>query len=331
MRHLFLFVAVAVASAAGAQQTVGSLVADGNSDATYSLIRACGYEEEVPDNSRDHSSAPFRHITQQEDAILGKPVFVFHIHAAIDDDRGLAGINDRQRNEIKTGPGSPASLVAQEGETLTMKWKFKLPQGMKTTTKFTHIHQLKGIDNATGTADVSLPLLTLTCYTSGNRQVLRLRYEDRTARGSDDQHTSTLKEVDLSPFFGEWVEAEEVARFGADGAYSIVIRRISDGKELLSYSDDDLDMWRTSSAGLRPKWGIYRYIGEDRAWQDQLRDEQLLFTDFSIVKGVPSALTRVEAGKSTAESSAAWNLDGSRRLADTPGIYIKNGKKYLKK
>lgn len=331
MRHLLFILAVCVTLSVRAQQAEGLLIADGDSDATYSLIRACGYEEEVPDSSRDHSSAPFQHITQQEDDILGKPVFVFHIHAATDDDRGLANITDRQRNEIKTGPKSPSSLVAQEGETLTMMWKFKLPSGMKTTTKFTHIHQLKGIDNATGTADVSLPLVTLTCYTSGSRQVLRLRYEDRTARDDADQNTSTLMEADLSAFLGQWVEAEEVARFGENGAYSIVIRRMSDGEEIFYYSNDALDMWRTSSAGLRPKWGIYRYIGEDRSWQDQLRDEQLLYADFSIVKEGSSDLRQVEVGWATGKTSATWNLDGRRHLTTAPGMYIRDGKKYLKK
>lgn len=331
MRKLILTLAASMPLAAMPQQTAGVLVADGNSEDTYRLIRSCGYEEEVPDNSRDHASAPFRHITQQKDDVLGKPVFVFHIHAAIDDDRGIANITDRQRNEIKTGPKSPASLVAQEGETLVMKWKFKLPAGMKTTTKFTHIHQLKGIDNKAGTADVGLPLMTLTCYTSGSRQVMRLRYEDRTARGGAAQNTSTLRETDLAPFLGQWVEAEEVARFGSNGAYRIVIRRISDGKELLNYSNNSLDMWRTSSAGLRPKWGIYRYIGEDRSWQGQLRDEQLLFADFSITKGEPSAVGHVAAEEAAGQASVAWGLDGMRRVPAMPGIYIRNGKKYIKK
>ena len=33
-----------------------------------------------------------------------------------------------------------------------------------------------------------------------------------------------------------------------------------------------MDMWRTDCTGLRPKWGIYRYLGENRSWQDRLRD-----------------------------------------------------------
>ena len=33
-------------------------------------------------------------------------------------------------------------------------------------------------------------------------------------------------------------------------------------------------MWRTDCTGLRPKWGIYRYLGENRSWQDRLRDEE---------------------------------------------------------
>lgn len=331
MRQLFLALAASLPLAAVSQQTAGILVADGNDADTYRLIRQCGYEEEVPDNSRDHSSAPFRHITQQEDDVLGRPVFVFHIHAMIDDDRGLADVTDRQRNEIKIGPKSPASLVAQEGETLVMKWKFKLPSGMKTTSKFTHIHQLKGIDNSAETADVALPLITLTCYTSGGRQVMRLRYDDRTAVDGTSHVTSTLQETDLAPFLGQWVEAEEVARFGGNGAYRITIRRISDGKELFAYSNDNLDMWRTSSAGLRPKWGIYRYIGENREWQTQLRDEQLLFADFSVVKGEPSALTLVGAVNAARHTSPAWRPDGVKGLPCMLGIYIRDGKKYLKK
>lgn len=258
----------------------GRLVADGKSD-TYQLIERSGYSHEAPDSSREHATKHFAHIQQVYDKALKKPVFVFHIHAGIDDDRGLPNITDRQRNEIKTDVKSPKSMVAQEGETMVISWKFLLPDGFQTTKKFSHIHQLKGIDNKEKTASVGQPLMTLTCYSKGNKgqQVLRLRYDDRNASGS-----VTLAEADLSDFLGQWVEVVETATFGAQGKYSLVIRRVKDGKVLLDYDNPSLDMWRTGARGLRPKWGIYRYLGKDRESQSLLRDEEIRFADFSIEK-----------------------------------------------
>lgn len=284
MTNIFRFFATGMLTVACCQTAFGQdgrLIADGNSDATYRLIRASGYNHEAPDSSRSHASKHFQHITQTMDKELGKPVFVFHIHANIDDDRGKAGITDRQRNEIKTDGKSPRNMVGQEGETITMRWKFKLPKGFITTKKFSHIHQLKGIDNKQGTAAVGAPLITLTCYSKGNKgmQVLRLRYDNRNADGS-----VTLVETDLAPLLGQWVEVEETATFGEKGSYSVVIRKVKGGGELFSYRNDNLDMWRTGCTGIRPKWGIYRYLGNNREWASQLRDEQLLFADFSIEK-----------------------------------------------
>lgn len=284
MTNRFRFLAAGMLTVACCHTALGQdgrLIADGNSDATYRLIRASGYNHEAPDSSRNHASKHFQHITQTMDKELGKPVFVFHIHANIDDDRGKAGITDRQRNEIKTDGKSPLNMVGQEGETITMRWKFKLPKGFITTKKFSHIHQLKGIDNKQGTAAVGAPLITLTCYSKGNKgmQVLRLRYDNRNANGS-----VTLAETDLAPLLGQWVEVEETAAFGEKGRYSVIIRKVKGGEELFNYSNANLDMWRTGCTGIRPKWGIYRYLGNNREWASQLRDEQLLFADFSIEK-----------------------------------------------
>lgn len=164
---------------------------------------------------------------------------------------------------------------------MVFRWKFCLPTGFQTTAKFSHLHQLKGIDNSSGTADVGSPLITLTAYSnSGSKggQQLRVRYDKRG--GS----TTTLASTDLAGFLGNWVEVEEKACFGENGSYEVVITRIKDGKVLLEFSSEKMDMWRTDCTGLRPKWGIYRYLGEDRTWQDQLRDEEIRFADFSIKK-----------------------------------------------
>ncbi len=331
------------AVAAPGNDDIGMLVADGNTAETYALIRNRGYDLEPPDNSGSHASNPFQHIQQQWDATLGKYVFSFYIHAAIDDDRGLPNITDRQRNEIKTGPSSPASLIAQEGETMVMKWKFKLPSGLLTTSKFSHIHQLKGMDNAAGNADVSMPLITLTCYTlSSGRKVLRLLHNDRT-----DQSTSSskkLKEVAQEDFLGEWVDVVETVKFGANGTYAITITRMRDNKSLLSYSSNNIDMWRTGSSGLRPKWGIYRSHGANRSLLSQLRDEVFLFADFSIEKvertGIES-LTPSPSPRGVYGDGCIYDLQG-RKVAGNcqlsiincqlpKGIYIQAGRKVVVK
>ena len=262
------------------QQVDGTLIADGNSSKTYDLIKRSGYNHEAPDSSREHKTEHFQHIQQVHDNLLNKYVFAFLIHAAIDDDRGLTNITDRQRNEIKTDNKSPKSLVGQQGETMVFRWKFFLPVGFQTTTKFSHLHQLKGVDNAKGTADVGSPLITLTAYSnSKGGQQLRVRYDSR-----GEGTTTTLASADLAGFLGNWVEVEEKARFGEDGSYEVTITRVKDGKVLLKLDPEKMDMWRTDCTGLRPKWGIYRYLGENRSWQDQLRDEEIRFADFSIKK-----------------------------------------------
>lgn len=111
----------------------GTLYADGNDAKTYELILACGYNHEAPDNW--HPEGNVRHIGQSYDKELDKYVFDFHLHILTDGDKDKP-LKDRQRNEIKTDAGSPASMVAQNGETLRMTWKFRLPEGMKTTKSF---------------------------------------------------------------------------------------------------------------------------------------------------------------------------------------------------
>ena len=260
----------------------GSLIADGNDEGTYALILASGYNYETPDNSGAHASAPFRHITQSYDEELGKHVFNFIMHVENDDDRGKPDVTDRQRNEIKTDAKSPEEMVARKGETLKIVWKFRLPEGMKTTKSFSHIHQLKGIDNSEGTADVSMPLVTYTVRSLSNgKQQFQVIYV-----GPSEAETGNvyLAKEDLSDFLGEWVEVTETVCFDDNGSYNLEIMRIRDGKTLVEVSVEGLQLWRDGAAGIRPKWGLYRSIGENGSNKDQLRDEILRFADFRIEK-----------------------------------------------
>ena len=264
------------------EMKLGMLYADGNDAGTYDLILRCGYNKEQPDSSGAHSSEHFRHIRQRYDNILRKYVFDFYLHIQNDDDRGLKNITDRQRNEIKTDAKSPACMVAQNGETLRMSWKFMLPAGMKTTNKFSHIHQLKGIDNSAGNADVGNPLITFTCRSlSSGGQQFQIIHTAPTSQGSTN---TTFVKVDLKEFLGQWVTVTETVEFSEQGSYTVSIVRMSDGKELVSVKNKELYLWRDGTTGLRPKWGLYRYFGEGRSMASQLRDEILSFADFNIEK-----------------------------------------------
>lgn len=265
-----------------AERQEGELRADGDSAATYALITACGYNYETPDTSNDHAAEPFQHIRQSWDEELQRYVFDFYIHIGIDDDRGKPDITDRQRNEIKTDGHSPASMVGQEGDRMLFRWKFRLPEEMKTTQQFCHVHQIKGIDNAAGTADVSMPVITFTARTLSNgKRQLQVIYVPPTGEDGGNRY---LARADLEEFLGEWVEAEECIACGAEGSYELCIRRLRDGRELLSVPLAPLAMWRDGTTGMRPKWGIYRSFGKQGALKPQLRDEILRFADFEVKK-----------------------------------------------
>jgi hypothetical protein len=156
-----------------------------------------------------------------------------------------------------------------------------LPAGFQPSYSFTHIHQIKADDGDDGS-----PLITLTPRYA-NPNTIQLLLVDSTLASPPSQ-TITLAEAPLAPFLGQWVEAYERIYYNhssAEGAstpgqYSIVINRLSDGATLLSYSNNDVDMWRVGTTVIRPKWGIYRSLNNAQ----QLRDEQVKFSNFCIAK-----------------------------------------------
>jgi hypothetical protein len=216
------------------------------------------------------------HITQVPDSDLGSYVFDFNIHVIPDNDR--CSKFDRERLEIKTEGNSstPDYLKGFLGDTVTFRWRFKLPEGFQPSYSFTHIHQIKAYDGDDGS-----PLLTLTPRYSSSGNTLQLIHID--SKGT----TTYLASTALSPFLGTWVEAYEKIKYGTTGQYSIVIRRVSDGATLFSYSSSNLDLWRNGTTVVRPKWGIYRSLNNAQ----QLRDEQVLFDDFCLAKGTDDCLS----------------------------------------
>ncbi|AXT50475.1 fibronectin type III [Aquimarina sp. BL5] len=252
-----------------------TLIADGPGD-TYELITsklAPGYKPiEAPGKKKgdcdNHSSFNDTHITEVFNQELQKNVFKFVIHVEEDNDRCKKF--DRQRNEIKSYKSSPDNLKGVLGETVEYKWKFKLDKGFQPSKKFTHLHQLKAV----GGFDKDMPLITLTAR-KGSVDRLELRYSSGL-----DQNTLTY--VALSAFKGKWVDVIETVTYEEKGKakFSILIKDLKTGAKILEYNDDTLRMWKTQADFIRPKWGIYRSLKHS----SDLRDEEILFADFSITE-----------------------------------------------
>ena len=262
MKHLLLTILITTIYSSNAQVV---LEANGPGD-TYELINsvfALPNKDVVETPDCNHTDFG-RHIDEVFDTELNKNVFRFHIHVSPDNDRCKK--DDRQRNEIKSYGSSPENLKGTIGEIVIYKWKFRLSKNIKPSYGFTHIHQIKSVEGPYA----GLPLYTLTLR-KGNPDKLELRYTETTKQ-------QTLKKTDLSPFKGTWVEVTEVIEYGTKKAYSLDIKRISDGQSLFSYSNSSISNWHKDAKFARPKWGIYRSLKN----QQDLKDEIVKFADFSI-------------------------------------------------
>ncbi len=195
------------------------LIAEAEPDAYAQIQKALDAPAETPDCSHPDFGP---HITLETDSVLEKPIFVFHSHVTPDNDRCSAF--DRQRIEIKTYGPSPAYVKGFLGDSVTLRWRFQLPEGFQSSKNFTHIHQIKA-----GDGDDASPLITLTPR-KGNPDVLQLIHTAGTGAVS----SGTVAHVNLEPFLGVWVEAYEKITYGYKGRYSIVIKRLSDGERRLS-------------------------------------------------------------------------------------------------
>ncbi len=241
--------------------------------ATYTLIESVlgsGTASEVPDDIHPEFGP---HITRTWADALGKYVFNFFLHVTPDDDPTDPLLTDRQRIEIKTMSGSPAYVVATNRQTTAFRWWFKIDSGFQPSPSFTHIHQIKAVNDI---ANDSTPLITLTPR-AGSPEKMQIMFAPSDAAGQ-----SEIASANLSGFKGEWIEANEKIFNATNGTYEIVLKRVRDGSVLLSYTNNNIIMWRggNSASINRPKWGLYRSLND----VSYLRDEVVQFADFSIAK-----------------------------------------------
>ena len=294
-KKIFVICSVAITAITNFCNAQVTLNADGPGN-TYELINSVlapsGNVIETPDLVPDGSHTAFgRHIAEVFDTDLNNYVFEFYAHL----DSGTTGIldndistlsTDRQRVEIKTYASSPNNLKGTLGETVTYKWRFKIPVGFQPSANFTHIHQIKAVDG-----DDDNPIFTLTAR-KGSPNKMQLIYVI-DANGSNDYKS----QINLSLFEGIWVDVVETIKVGtgSSGTYAITIKKVSDGMVLMSYTNNSIQTIRTAATDpvfpqvpnsfIRPKWGIYRSLLDVAS----LRDDSIRFSDFSIAEGTLSS------------------------------------------
>ncbi len=215
------------------------------------------------------------HGAVDPDVDLARYVFRFDIHIdpVIDGDRCSSSTVDRQRNEMKsiTNNSTWAHVQGNWDEWQIVEWKFKLPVGLQPTQNFFHIHQLKAQDGPNNGS----PVITITPRSDssgGNRRVQIIHSVDGASTGKG----TVVDNVPLSDFEGQWVQVREEVHYMHDGYYSIQITRISDGKVLIDFTDEHIDMWRIGSSYIRSKFGLYRSLSGGRLDQNPVGQNPLL-------------------------------------------------------
>ena len=215
------------------------------------------------------------HLSVVHDPTLDKHVFRFDIHITpvIDGDR-CGGNTDRQRNELKSATNNTtwAKLQGNWDEWQRLEWKFKLPVGFQPTNSFCHIHQIKAQDGRFNGS----PVITITPRANSDGTNKRMQIIHSADGGARRGLGAVVDNIPLSEFEGEWVQVVEEIHYRHDGYFSIKITRIRDNKVLLSYTNDNIDMWRTGSSFLRSKFGIYRSLAGGRLNNTPVNQSPLL-------------------------------------------------------
>jgi hypothetical protein len=233
------------------------------------------------------------HAAVDRDTFLDQFVFRFEIHIdpVIDGDRCSSSTVDRQRNEMKsiTNNTTWAKVQGNWDEWQILEWNFRLPAGFQPTQNFTHIHQIKAQDGPNNGS----PVITITprADNSGaNRRIQIIHSVDGASTGKG----TIVDNVPLSDLENEWVHVREEIHYAHDGAYAARITRIRDGKVLVDFTDDDIDMWRIGSSYIRSKFGIYRSLSGGRLNQvpvgqsPLLKNESLWLTNFRVYEKNPN-------------------------------------------
>jgi hypothetical protein len=159
--------------------------------------------------------------------------------------------SDRQRSEVKGMKAGGTNLTIGKGQTWRITYSMFIPSSLKATKSFTHIMQTKM--PGSGTA----PIMVMSLRMHGSTPKIELK-----ATAGNGMVGAT----NLAPLQNAWVDVE--VEFTSDDAPRGRIRWVlrKGGTTVLDVTKTGVDTWMGDR--VRPKWGIYRSLGDSAAIQD---------------------------------------------------------------
>jgi hypothetical protein len=198
---------------------------------------------EMPDTNGVHPGAVHFSVVAAHDAFRidqhdDPPGAIDYDHKAM----------DRLRCETKGMNDGTTNLQLLDGQTWKLTWSLYVPASLKASTRFNHIWQMKYVDNAGGSSDG--PVATLDLTRQAGVEKIRV----------DIFGVTSFTAVNL--VHDKWLSNEITMKIASGGAGS-VHWKLSDGATVLTDSEKtNLTTWPATASRLRPKWGIYRSLGD---------------------------------------------------------------------
>ena len=183
--------------------------------------------------------------------------FQFVLHQTGADEIVSSGAH-RQRNELTVNPGNPAMYKGMHGDTMSYTWRFRLDK-MNANPTWCDMFQVK----QHGTLGPA-PFMAL----EANKGDLTL----------DTQRLGVVTRVPLSVILGVWINASVTAKFTEAGSLSVSLKK-DDGTMVLSYMNNNINLWGAGLDFIRPKWGFYRNAAAGAG------DAQIQYNDMKIIRG----------------------------------------------
>ncbi len=161
-------------------------------------------------------------------------LFVLHENGA---EETVSSGAQRQRNEVTVNPPNPAIYKGMRNDVMSYTWRFKLDV-MNSNPTWCDIFQIK----QHGPLGVA-PYMAFEA--------------DKGQLKVDTEKMGIIRSIPLSTIMGTWINASVTIKYADQGSLAFTLKK-DDGTVVMSYANDNFDMWDTTVDFVRPKWGFYR-------------------------------------------------------------------------